>query len=272
MELFSRPHAAGRRGQVEVDWFADATPFRLRVAGHDLAAWSWGDGPTVLLHHGWGGRASQLGAFVRPLVEAGFSVVAYDAPAHGDSPGRTTNGFEMGAIIAATAHRMLGLHGIIAHSLACSSSAFAMQSSPPVARLVFLSPPAEMDTYAAIFRDSLGFSDRVIELMKTGFETRSNARWDDFRPAHLAQKIKVPLLVISDKDDRQVPWQHGRAIAAACPTARFVATEGLGHSRLLADRGVIGQVIDYLTEQRHDLPAVSTPAELAPLVFPDGSP
>src|ERR1043166_8169499 len=53
-----------------------------------LAAWRWGHGPTVLLVHGWEGRGSQLGAFVEPLVAAGLSVVAFDAPGHGDSPGR----------------------------------------------------------------------------------------------------------------------------------------------------------------------------------------
>ncbi len=256
MKIFSHPHKTGPRRQNELNWLADATPFRLPVLGRELAAWSWGDGPTILLHHGWAGRGSQLGAFVKPLVTAGFSVVAYDAPAHGDSPGRTTNGFEMGAIIVEATRRMFGLHGIIAHSLGCSSSAFAMRSGIQVSRLVFLNPPAEMDTYAAVFGTSLGFSDGVIEMMKTGFTKECEVHWDDFRPTRLVRGIKVPLLVVSDKDDKQAPWQHGQSIAAACPTARFVATEGLGHSRILVDAWVIEQVIEFLTEQWYDTPPI----------------
>src|SRR5687768_6915442 len=60
----------------------------LLPRGGRVAAWSWGEGPAVLLVHGWESRAAQLGAFVAPLVENGFSAVAFDAPAHGQSPGQ----------------------------------------------------------------------------------------------------------------------------------------------------------------------------------------
>ena len=48
----------------------------LEIAG--MKAWSWGEGPIVLLVHGWNGRATQLGDFVAPLVERGYRVVAYE--------------------------------------------------------------------------------------------------------------------------------------------------------------------------------------------------
>src|SRR5262249_6361441 len=49
------------------------------VGGARLAAWTFGEGPTVLLVHGWNGRGSQLGAFVEPLVSAGYRAVLFDA-------------------------------------------------------------------------------------------------------------------------------------------------------------------------------------------------
>src|SRR5262249_10337057 len=60
----------------------------LRGACGDLAVWHWGSGPRVLLVHGWGGHAGRLSAFVAPLLDAGFGVVSFDAPAHGISEGR----------------------------------------------------------------------------------------------------------------------------------------------------------------------------------------
>ena len=56
-----------------------------------IAGQVWGDGPTVYLVHGWGGHRGQLRSLVEPLVDAGLRVVAYDAPAHGDS-GRARSG------------------------------------------------------------------------------------------------------------------------------------------------------------------------------------
>lgn len=59
----------------------------------------WGEAgrPLVLLMHGWGGHRGQLTGFVAPLMKAGFRVVAFDAPAHGDAPGKQANGFQMAA-------------------------------------------------------------------------------------------------------------------------------------------------------------------------------
>src|SRR5688572_13678689 len=75
----------------------------VEVGGRRVRTWTWGDGPTVLLVHGWGGRGSQLAAFVEPLLAHGLSVTAFDAPAHGDSDGRQATLPEMIAALRAVA-------------------------------------------------------------------------------------------------------------------------------------------------------------------------
>src|SRR6478609_3042547 len=87
--------ATGRRMPVradDIETHLRAQRGRVVVRGHDLATYRWGGGDrTVLLLHGWRGRASQFAPLVRELVAEGFHVVAFDAPAHGDSPGRNTD-------------------------------------------------------------------------------------------------------------------------------------------------------------------------------------
>src|ERR1700741_4784010 len=71
-------------------------PVEAIWSGHRIAGESWGDGPGVYLVHGWGGCRAHLGVFVKPLVEAGHRVIAFDLPSHNESepgelaPGRTT--------------------------------------------------------------------------------------------------------------------------------------------------------------------------------------
>src|SRR5689334_15618341 len=72
----------------ERDALAGADRFALRVGGAELRGFRRGDGPAVLLVHGWGGRGGQLAAFTQPLVAAGCAVIGFDAPAHGASGGR----------------------------------------------------------------------------------------------------------------------------------------------------------------------------------------
>jgi pimeloyl-ACP methyl ester carboxylesterase len=251
--LFTYPHGARPCGAQEKAWLREATPFRLECSGRELAAWSWGDGPTILLHHGWNGRGAQLGAFVDPLVKAGFSVVTYDAPAHGESPGRFTNGVELARIIGQAARQLNGLHGIIAHSLGCLATAYALRRPLPVERIVFLSPPADMTTYTRMFADTVGLSDRAYELMCEHFETTLPMDWDDFSAERLARYDRshrgrqTPLLVIHDQQDRQVPWQHGRRYHRAWSGSQFHLTEGLGHRRILRDEQVTRRIVGFLT-------------------------
>ena len=113
--LFGKP----RRVEIKPEsmaTMASAHRFDLKVGDKSLAAWSWGDGPTILLHHGWSGRASHLWRFVQPLIDAGFSVVAYDAPAHGDSHGKTTSLPEMARTLREVAFQLTGIHGVVGHS------------------------------------------------------------------------------------------------------------------------------------------------------------
>jgi len=250
--LFTCSHGVRENTARERLWLGDASPFELDCGGHTLAAWSWGDGPTVLLHHGWHGRGAQLGAFVAPLVEAGFSVVTYDAPAHGASPGRFTNGVEMARIIAEASRQLHGLHAVVAHSLGCLSTAYALRSHLPIERLVFVAPPADMVTYSRQFAAALGLTDRGYDGMIAHFESTLDMDWRDFEVERLAEADRLargrqtPLLVIHDRDDLQAPCAHGQRLHAAWEGSRFQLTEGLGHNRILGDAGVVRRAVDFL--------------------------
>src|SRR3972149_9162163 len=70
--------------------------YRIPFSGGELVVTTWGEsGATVLLMHGWGGARAQMTGFVDPLLSAGFRVVAYDQPAHGESSGEMTNLLEI---------------------------------------------------------------------------------------------------------------------------------------------------------------------------------
>jgi hypothetical protein len=60
----------------------------------ELPVTAWGEAGErlVLLVHGWGGHRAQLSGFVKPLITAGFRVISFDAPAHGDVPGTQASG------------------------------------------------------------------------------------------------------------------------------------------------------------------------------------
>lgn len=68
-----------------------------------------------------------MGRMVGPLVSAGFKVVAFDAPAHGESSGRTTDLVESASAIAAVAAHTGPLHAVLAHSFGASMALYAQR-------------------------------------------------------------------------------------------------------------------------------------------------
>ncbi len=89
--MFLTPPRARDAAAAALD-LIDARSTLLEHKGRHIAMWRWGsrDAPAVLLAHGWGGHAAQMRAFVFPLLQAGYRVIAYDQPAHGVSEGKLT--------------------------------------------------------------------------------------------------------------------------------------------------------------------------------------
>ncbi len=73
--------------------------------------------------------------------------------------------------------------------------------------------------------------------------------WTRFSSQNMAHSVGLPALIIHDRDDRDIPWQEGEAVARAWPHARFLRTEGLGHRRILRDPDVIDRVVRFLVQE-----------------------
>jgi pimeloyl-ACP methyl ester carboxylesterase len=213
-----------------------------------LPGWSWGDGPgTVLLVHGWAGRGLQLGAFAAPLVARGLRVVTFDAPAHGEVAGRRSSLPELRAAVTDVAHGLGPLAGVIAHSLGAPATLWAAaRSELGAARIAVIGPPADFAAVTDRFAALAGFSATVVAGMRRRLERDLPFSWEELQPERLVKTLVHPLLVVHDRDDREVPWTEGRTLAAAAPNARLIVTAGLGHRRILLDDTVIAAVARFL--------------------------
>lgn len=243
--MFFTPPRTRRSPRIEAV-LATARRRDVDAGGTRIATWAWGEGPTVYLVHGWAGLGGQLGAFVAPLVEQGFQVVAFDGPAHGRSAGRRASIVHFARALAAVGRVFGPGRGLIAHSLGGPAAAFAMRRGFPVERAVFVAPPADPGDWSKQFARRLGVSARVMDAMRRRSERWLGVTWAEVSLTGLAAGQSTPLLVIHDQDDRDVPPHHGAAVAASWPGAQLVETSGLGHSRILRDAGVVAQAVSFV--------------------------
>lgn len=239
-----------RRPPRERRWLEGAERFSVRLAGRRLAAWSWGDrGPAVLLMHGWAGRGSQLGAFAGVLATAGLRAIAFDAPGHGDSPGRRSTLVAMSDALLAVAAEAGPIAGVLAHSAGSAATTWALRRGLPAPRLVYIAPPAELTSYAETFGRAVGLPPGLPARLQRRVEQRIGLTWEELHGLGVARSQRAPLLVVHDRDDGDVDFDAGAALAAAWPDARLHATAGLGHRRVLRDPEVVGEVVEFLAAE-----------------------
>lgn len=214
---------------------------------------TWGTGPRVYLVHGWGGHRAQLAAFVEPLVEAGFQVITYDAPSHGDSgPGglgrRRSSLLELMQAIDTVIEANGPAHAIVGHSLGAAATALAVQDGTATDRLVLVASPAVPVEYTRAFASALGFREstrqRLLQRMETLAE-RPLAELDVLGRA-AGRADLPPVLVLADRTDKETDATDSERIADVWPEAELVMSEGLGHRRILRDPATIATVVAYL--------------------------
>ncbi len=234
----------------------------VELDGRTLRATAWGSGPLVLLVHGWGGRSEQLAALVGPLTASGHRVVALDAPGHGRSgPGalggrRSTVPEFAAALRAAAAQDGGGVHAVVAHSFGAAAAALAVREGLRPRRLVLLAPMGDPSRVFADFVARLGLGPRVRSRLERRVLRTVGLPWAAFDPAAAARTVAVlPVLVVHDRHDREVPFDEGRRVAEAWPDARLIATDGLGHRRLLRDPGVVDAVVRFVATSGAESPA-----------------
>ncbi len=240
-----RPTHAERRA------LESAAASTLRSARGDIAVWQWGEGPRVLLAHGWGSHAGRLARFLPELLAAGFGVTAFDAPGHGRSTGRLSSLRDFVEAFREVA-RLVSPVATIGHSLGAAASVLGTAAGGTVRAAVLLSPPAETSSYPRRFARYVRLAPGATDRMEAHLERRLGRLPELHRPECWPG---VPVLVFHDQGDTRVPVREGLALARAWPETRIVVTRGLGHHRIVGDEAVIRRSVRFLARAALGAPA-----------------
>ena len=246
--VFLTPRKA-RVPERERAWLKRARRETFQAGPFELSGHRWSEaGEKVLLVHGWEGRGSQLGALAIALAEQGFQSITIDLPAHGTSRGAQTNLVEISQAISAMISRLGGVHALVAHSFGAAGTTVALRRPLEVGKLVYLAPAEDFEHYPRIFSHWLGLPTPLSERMRRSIEGRLGVTMAELSGRLLAPRMRTPLLVVHDEDDRDVPWQDGKAYSEAWPDSVLHTTRGLGHRRILREPEVLASVVRFIKE------------------------
>ncbi|MFJ6532971.1 alpha/beta fold hydrolase [Microbacterium sp. NPDC091662] len=242
---------------------ADAHRGRLTVRGVDVATYEWGAGPrTVLLLHGWRGRASQFAPLVRELVAERFRVIAFDAPAHGASSGRNTDIRDW----IDAAGQLQTDHGpfdaIIGHSFGALAALTLARSTVPTRAVAAIAGAASPDAFLTQFAEDLRLDAATTARLAERFRRRLGMDRSEVSARYDAARHPLPadtaLLVVHDRGDRRMPDHDSlRLHDAHGDRSRLIRTERLGHTRVLSADATLDAVVALVTDSEVMSPTTS---------------
>jgi pimeloyl-ACP methyl ester carboxylesterase len=249
-ELFCTPLYKSKKQTPPVFKFSE--PIYELFNGHKLKGYRWNKGqPTkILILHGFASAAHKFHRYVLPLIEKGYEVIAFDAPAHGSSGGKKTNALEYKTMIKKVMENHGPINGFISHSFGGLALSLALEETTHTAntKVVLIAPATESTTAIDNTFKLLGISNKKIraEFDKLIFEV-SGQQPEWFSVNRAMNNINAQVLWIHDEYDDTTPLTDAlKTKEQRMPNVEFVVTRGLGHSRIYSDEEVMNRLIDFL--------------------------
>lgn len=202
----------------------------------------------ALLIHGWNGRATQLVTIANMLTKQDYDVVAFDAPGHGKSPRTKTDLTQFIASTMEVEQQFGPFDLVIGHSLGGMTTINAIVKGLKVNKAIIIGSGDVVEDVIEDFVKQIELKPEIAELIKNNFEKQFNQKMSSYCVHNKAKQIDIPLLVIHDSVDYDVPVKAAYQIKKAQPNAKLIITEGLGHRKILGDRKVIEQMKDFIKD------------------------
>ena len=204
----------------------------------------------VLLTHGWAGRRTQLFMIANLLLEKGFMVIAFDAPSHGKSTGKTTNLLEYIASIKAINKEFGPFEAAVGHSFGAMAIMNTQAETAIFKRLITVGSGDSMEDILINFANNLGLNANFGHQLKKYFEKKWNIQLIDYDTNEVAKKVKVPVLVIHDVLDGDVAVSCAVNIRLNLKKGTLLLTEGLGHTKILRDKETANRIVNFIKQNK----------------------
>jgi pimeloyl-ACP methyl ester carboxylesterase len=247
-KLFTTPikHKIPKR-ELEMDSKSEQITINVPAIDKNIVTYHYGKSDhKILLVHGWSGRGTQLFKIADELLKNGYSTVSFDAPAHGKSKGKSTIMSEFIASILEIEKQFGPFKIAIGHSLGGMSVLNAIKDGLKTNKAIIIGSGDIVQDILDEFISKLGLNQEISERLRNLFEEKYQVKMDDFSAYRAAQKVKIPVLVIHDNDDPEVPVKAGIHIHEQLENGTLYLTDGLGHRKILGNQNVIKKITNFI--------------------------
>ncbi|MDP3353023.1 MAG: alpha/beta hydrolase [Flavobacteriaceae bacterium] len=200
----------------------------------------------VLLIHGWSGRGTQLFKIADSLLENGFSTISFDAPAHGHSSGNETMMSEFIICTRILNEKYGPFEFGIGHSLGGMTLLNAINRGVPFRKAICIGSGNSIFDIMKEFVEKLEMKPIIAQMMKTHYDKEFGVDLEQFSSYQVAKNIEIPVLIIHDTDDEDVPVKCAYDIIDNLKNGELMITNKLGHRKVLGDKKVLEKILNFM--------------------------
>jgi pimeloyl-ACP methyl ester carboxylesterase len=248
-KLFTTPikHTVPKR-EYEMEEISTQKTLHIPTINKTVVVYQYGQSDKkVLLVHGWSGRGKQLVKIADALIKSGYSTISFDAPAHGKSPGNQTIMTDFIAAILEIEKQYGPFESAVGHSLGGMSILNAIKQGLKLNTAIIIGSGDVIQDIIEDFIAKLQLKPSLATDLRLHFEKKYGEKMNDYSAYKAAKEITIPVLVIHDKDDPEVPVKAGQHIYDHLKYGKLLLTEGLGHRKILSDSEVIKRTVQFVS-------------------------
>jgi len=203
----------------------------------------------VLLVHGWGGRSTQLFMIADKLLEKGFMVISFDATAHGNSEGKDSSLVEFIEVIKQIGVDFGPFESAVGHSLG-GMALYNTANELELKSFVTIGAANKVSGVMRRFVSGLGLKPKISVKLKNHYDALFDFDVDSLSSLIKAQEIQIPVLVIHDSKDGDVPVSCAQNIRHNLKKGSLLITNGLGHTKILRDKETMSRVANFINKNQ----------------------
>jgi pimeloyl-ACP methyl ester carboxylesterase len=203
-------------------------------------------GPNLLFCHGWSGRSTQFADLASHLIENGFRVTLFTAPAHGSSEDKETDLREFIETIHFCEKNFGPFEAAIGHSLGGIAVINACKEGLHINKLVTIGSPATVSGVVDDFLNVVGAGSKTRRRFIKALEKRYQQQLDAAAPLLLMQNESIPGLIVHDADDLDATVAYAYQLEKVWRGSELFITKGLGHRKILSDPAVMAAIANFL--------------------------
>jgi len=236
--------------QKDAEFYDQGIKRCFRHGKYRFNVYEYGQGPYVLLVHGWTCNGARWKRYVDRVVSEGYTALVMDAPAHGTSPGWSLPVPQFVLCVQKVINTYGGVDSIVSHSMGSIVSAIALSRSnysTCTSKLTLMNTFADCDSLISRFASCIGINDNVMSHTREWITKYTYSPLSYFSLIDHLSDLKVEVLFISDVEDIVVPQFEVNKILSSEYPIEFVQTSGLGHR--LRSEEVVDKVLSHLTKK-----------------------